>query len=50
MHNSIAGSLGKIGVLISIKSDAEVSELEMLENNWLCMLLPPPHKHSVLQN
>ena len=30
MHNSIAGSLGKIGVLISIKSDAEVSELEML--------------------
>ena len=30
MHNSVAGSLGKIGVLISIKSDAEVSELEML--------------------
>ena len=30
MHNSIAGSLGKIGVLISIKSDAEVSELEIL--------------------
>ena len=30
MHNSIAGTLGKIGVLISIKSDAEVSELEML--------------------
>lgn len=30
MHNSIAGSLGRIGVLISIKSDAEVSELEIL--------------------
>ena len=30
MHNSIAGNLGRIGVLISIKSDAEVSELEIL--------------------
>ena len=30
MHNSVASSLGKIGVLISIKSDAQVSELEML--------------------
>ena len=30
MHNSIAGNLGRIGVLISIKSDAAVSELEML--------------------
>ena len=30
MHNSIVGGLGKIGVLISIKSDAQVSEIEML--------------------
>ena len=30
MHNSIAGSLGKIGVLISLKSDSPVNELEML--------------------
>ena len=30
MHNSIAGGLGKIGVLISLKSDAQVGELEML--------------------
>ena len=30
MHNSVASSLGKIGVLISIKSDAQVSELETL--------------------
>ena len=30
MHNSVVSSLGKIGVLISIKSDAQVSELETL--------------------
>ena len=30
MHNSIAGSLGKIGVLISLKSESPVNELEML--------------------
>ena len=30
MHNSVASGLGKIGVLISIKSDAQVNELETL--------------------
>jgi len=30
MHNSISDGLGKIGVLISIKSNAQVKELEML--------------------